>query len=83
MNVCYIFLIILRLITKTWPHILASGIGGVMDFEHLGAVERGRLKQLQAVQNEHLGCRWIETNVSTPPVGVPMNGTIDGEKRQI
>ena len=31
-----------------------------MEFQPLGTVERGRLKQLQAVQNEHLGCRWIE-----------------------
>ncbi len=31
-----------------------------MEFQPLGTVERDRLKQLQAVQNEHLGCRWIE-----------------------
>ncbi len=31
-----------------------------MEFQPLGTAERGRLKQLQAVQNEHLGCRWIE-----------------------
>jgi hypothetical protein len=31
-----------------------------MEFQHLGAVERDRLKQLQAMQNEHLSCRWID-----------------------
>lgn len=31
-----------------------------MEFQPLGTVEHDRLKQLQAVQNEHLGCRWIE-----------------------
>ncbi len=31
-----------------------------MEFQPLGTVERDRLKQLQTVQNEHLGCRWIE-----------------------
>ncbi len=31
-----------------------------MEFQPLGAAERGRLKQFQAVQNEHFGCRWIE-----------------------
>ncbi len=31
-----------------------------MEFPPLGTVERDRLKQLQAVRNEHLGCRWIE-----------------------
>ncbi len=31
-----------------------------MEFQPLGAVERGWRKQLQAVQNEHLACRWIE-----------------------
>ncbi len=31
-----------------------------MEFQPLGTVEQDRLKQLQAVQNEHLGCRWIE-----------------------
>ncbi len=33
-----------------------------MGFQRLGAVERGWLKQLHALQNEHLGCRWIEDN---------------------
>ena len=31
-----------------------------MEFQPLGAAERGQLKQLQAVQNEHLSCRWIK-----------------------
>ncbi len=31
-----------------------------MEFQPLSAAERGRLTQLQAVQNEHRGCRWIE-----------------------
>lgn len=33
-----------------------------MGFQRLGAVERGWLKQLQALQNERPGCRWIEDN---------------------
>ncbi|HEX9771013.1 MAG TPA: GcrA family cell cycle regulator [Kiloniellales bacterium] len=33
-----------------------------MGFQRLGAVERGWLKQLQALQNERFGCRWIEDN---------------------
>ncbi len=31
-----------------------------MEFQHFGTAERGWLKQLQAVQNEDIGCRWIE-----------------------
>ena len=35
-------------------------LGDIMEFQPLGTVERGWRRQLQAVQNEHLGCRWIE-----------------------
>ena len=33
-----------------------------MKFNRLGSVERGWLKQFQALQNEHIGCRWIEND---------------------
>ena len=33
-----------------------------LDFQRLGEVERGWLKQLHAVQNEASSCRWIEDN---------------------
>ena len=35
-------------------------LGGVMGFQRLGAVERGWLEQLRALQNETTCCRWIE-----------------------
>ncbi len=35
-------------------------LGDIMEVQPLGTVERGWRKQLQALQNEHLGCRWIE-----------------------
>ena len=44
-----------------------------MGFQRLGAVERGWLKQLQAIQNERYTCRWIEDDplADRPYCGAP------------